>query len=260
MVKLREKVCSNPLDIQDNVMTLEGGSNIKNYTWDELENTTQCSPYELKQALKEINAFEFNGVWRVLSDELEFEIVQDLVLVCIENKWDLTLIPRSELYLKLVSEFDCQIVEHILSIYTLETESNEKVSRFLILNKEKYFVCVAKSVLKKKSVWELQSFLQSWKDSIFTGDLPNINLLKALFYFVNGSDGDKIAYLPSSQLSFDPKTRLEQLFKVKPKWSASELIPYLLDLKNSDMNGEQILSTYTRSNIGSDGIKLYTSR
>jgi Sister chromatid cohesion protein Dcc1 len=62
-----------------------------------------------------------------------------------------------------------------------------------------------------------------------------------------GSKGAKLLALPARTLSYDAKTRFEQLFAVKPQWRADEMEPYLATVyAEGCKNAKELLLRYTR--------------
>ena len=62
-----------------------------------------------------------------------------------------------------------------------------------------------------------------------------------------------------SNLPFSPKERLEQLFLVKRKWLADDLIPFIEDLAENKKKLDVLLLKYARVS-NSEGRVYYTSR
>jgi sister chromatid cohesion protein DCC1 len=62
-----------------------------------------------------------------------------------------------------------------------------------------------------------------------------------------------------SNLPFSPKERLEQLFLVKRKWLAEDLIPFIEDMAENKKKLDVLLLKYARVS-NSEGRVYYTSR
>lgn len=68
-----------------------------------------------------------------------------------------------------------------------------------------------------------------------------------------------LIYFPKTKLPFEPKARLAELFRVRHRWTAQELDPYVNDLAPDKKRLDALLLKYTRvQKIGN--LVVYTSR
>ena len=69
--------------------------------------------------------------------------------------------------------------------------------------------------------------------------------------------GKTIRYFPKSALEREPKQRFQQLFQSRKKWSRSEILPYVLDLAESEKKLDVVFLKFAR--MSKEGSTVYYS-
>jgi sister chromatid cohesion protein DCC1 len=238
------------------------------YTTEELLDLVQASPVELQQALDNFNAFQYEGKWRVLSEEAMATIVDDIVFVCQAHGWSLDSVPVDELLRGISSDFPREFVHQcIKNITKKSTEQQSTEQKIISLNREFIAILKAHRILQQKPIHRVDDFLKLWRDSlpeemsVIIKDKNCLNLLKGLAIVDEQIErGDpKIRYFPSRDLSTNARERFKELFAFKPKWTYGQLAPYLKDLLTPEETEERLLLNWTRQ-CTVNGVKWYSSR
>jgi hypothetical protein len=106
----------------------------------------------------------------------------------------------------------------------------------------------------------LSAFVEAWQALLPDNFITDQSSLDGIAYTEEHGKETHLCYLLATGMSHNPKTRLAELFKAKPKWTFAQIKPYLQDLVTPDVNEEQLLVAFTRSSNGPNGTKLYSSR
>lgn len=241
------------------------GQSAKLYTKSELDQLIQCSRSELEAALVKVEAFDYRGHLRVLSQAAEHAIAKNLALTINAEGWPLDRLEKTDVLAKSLETpvADAALVEFVLDLY-LQPATNDQTmqgsSSICTFNIPRYNALSARQLLTEKPSWLLSEFLNIWRDSVPDNFPIDASQLDGLICHEEYGADAKITFLPSYTMSHNPKTRLAELFKAKPKWTFAQLKPYLQDLVTSDTNEEQLLVAFTRSSTGPGGQKLYSAR
>lgn len=68
-----------------------------------------------------------------------------------------------------------------------------------------------------------------------------------------------IHYFPIEELSWNPVRRFQQIFEVKSRWRASEIVPFVREISKNQSQVEVMLLKYSRISM-IDGEKYYFAR
>lgn len=238
------------------------------YTRVELEDTMQCSVVELEAAFRAIGAFDFEGFVRVLSIESEYAVAKHVLLSINAEGLDPERLYREDvLKVSQDANFPSPVLDHALDLFLSPLDSSANIStgndKHFKFDARKYAALVAQAMLRSKSkdYWSLAPFMLQLREKIPDNLTVDESALEGLVCRHElGKEGVKLTYLPASSMSHNPRKRLGELFKHKPKWTFGELLPFLQDLVTAETNEEQILVAHTRSSTGPSGVKLYSSR
>jgi sister chromatid cohesion protein DCC1 len=229
-------------------------------TFRDISKLIQASDSELMQGLNDINAFELNGYWRVLSPSFATDIVDLLLTNATINGWSFSDIDETTV-LSTMHEYDSKILLHILAMYG--TKANAKWQ----LDLKKLSIFRAKQLLTlgekgKSGDWRLADFITSWQDSIPEGAPVDIELLRGLAVVVQQGKETMLHYLSAVDLCSiaDPKERLQRLFKVQAQWTLNDLLPYLADLAPNSTAVQSIVLKHARAVATATGATFYCVR
>ncbi|KAJ9050660.1 Ctf8p and Ctf18p associating protein [Entomophthora muscae] len=205
---------------------------IKFYALQELQAEVQASDLELSDMLQRLRVLTLDGVLRLVDLDYMYEIVC-LILECAEA----FSFPLEEMDLNLLLEklSDHEIAPPLIShcLYSVsELLSNgccklieSEVSRVL---GEK----ILKSLTEPTTVWD---FLERWSKDLPASYQPSMDHLQGLYYLdednvLDMSDNNYVHYFSAIDLSFEPKLRFKEIFNQKPRWTPSEIAPFVIDL------------------------------
>ncbi|KAJ3049463.1 Sister chromatid cohesion protein DCC1 [Rhizophlyctis rosea] len=233
------------------------------YTTESLHELVQASNEELLQGLKEVEALEIDGHWRLLDPAYQETVLRLLIVSAIADD-----IPLSHMTLedaaRLLNDADDDdgipksVSMHVLIAFADKDGENEqtyaisssKVCRFLGQQ------LLANSTRHSQS---LTSFLQSWSENVPEPFEVEIDMLKGTALIHNDELPRTIQYFPKSTLPSEAKQRFERLFDVKRKWSYDELLPYIDDLAPDKKKLDALLMKYARMSKSANTM-FYTSR
>jgi len=248
-------------------------------TFEELSRQVQASNEELREKLREINAMELNGYWRLLDTDFTTQAIDLILTNAVAKSWSLSKLD-SDLLGKEMGDYDPFVLKHILhsigscekGIWNLDLTkiSIFRASQLLrellgdqsssTLKQTKQRALDVQSLGSGKD-WRSTDFFAAWQDSVPDGAPVDISLLTGIA--ISGKIGSEtfIRYLPASEVKNipDPRDRVRLLFKVLPFWKLQELAPYLSDLAKDTTALESLLVKNARP-IMQDGVRVYCSR
>ncbi|SCV74880.1 BQ2448_7909 [Microbotryum intermedium] len=106
----------------------------------------------------------------------------------------------------------------------------------------------------------LDAFLDKWKKLCHQFEsLCTPALLANTSIITPNSIPPSITYLPISHLSADPATRFSELFTLRPKWFAEDLIPFIDDLGDKKKR-DALVMKFVRKVKGADGKMVWSAR
>ncbi|CAB3372112.1 Hypothetical predicted protein [Cloeon dipterum] len=147
------------------------------YSFDKLLTTVQASEEELLKELKDLNAIEYNGFWRLLDFEYHFRVFS-FITTFIEQE----SIPLDKINMEMCSNAYEEIVpkEIFEQVFKYYTEPSENMPGYYSLNQDKVCRMVAESLLKDSRKFNLDEFLPVWQESVLPGNIqfPSMRLRK----------------------------------------------------------------------------------
>lgn len=156
-------------------------------------------------------------------------------------------------------EYNPQILVHTLAMYGIKVNGTWKMD----LSKLSKFRAVQLLMLGENGKdWRLSDFITAWKDSAPPDAPADMEMLQGVAVVVTQGKESMVRYLSAADLCLkasDPKERLRQLFGIQPRWSLTDLLPYLADLAPNQAGIQNILIKYARTITTSSGT-LYCSR
>jgi sister chromatid cohesion protein DCC1 len=194
--------------------------------WESLQELP-VSDAELKQELKNRNAFLYKDFYRVLDHGYTSQILLLIKLSVIEESLDWDHLSWNALQSLKDHDIPEEVLRHVLEIVSTEyyQESNDVLYK---VSQKEWGKIIAENGFINKN-WNasgVQEFLTRWGDLVPEGFTVDLSWLHGMSFTNDG----KIYYFPQSALEVDPKQRFFQLFQAKKKWSREELTPFLQDL------------------------------
>jgi len=212
---------------QEKKKTSEKEREQKFYSTEDLVQFVQASEREIRDSLRELEAFEVNGQWRVAEPSYADEIIELIMLLIVEKGWK--QIPREECEEEL-KNYDATVVNHILR--TLSSECNDSTYK---LDLNKIAIARAKSLFRINTKWKLSDFKTTWEQSLSSLEYtPDVSLL--LNYPLCFLEDSNVRYIDKNILSYDIKQRFKQLFQIKAKWKRNELEPFIKNLIRGNLD------------------------
>ena len=239
----------------------------------ELEQEVQCSAAELRQALQKLRAIEIEGGWCVLDPQLEMDIFECILSLCVEHEWPLTAVPTDECVRRSLDQFpafDEGSIRHCMRTHStqaaaawdawLSAPSNatialcpEAISRFR-----------ARALLTESEVWPEDDFLAAWAENLPAGLEADPKHLAGLAVLLppppDTEEKPRLQSLPLSALSPVARTRFQALFGLKRNWTLEELTPYVRDLLDPEASPTKLVLLHARSVVANDGSVSYVAR
>ncbi|ETO17847.1 hypothetical protein RFI_19463, partial [Reticulomyxa filosa] len=269
----------------------------KKTSLDALRNEVQCSDEELMNGLKELNALEINGEWKMLDEAYITDCFDDILACILENRFDYKHVDIQQLLQSIdEEEHDPEVVKHCLSfvkkilyphlpppppppphfslppspstiIFFVLLSMNDQT--YLALDMNKVCLFVAKKLLATAAPnrrMEKEQFLSEWQASVPYQMHCDLSMLQGYVILQETAKDMFWQWFDAKELSSDPKQRFEQLFQKKDKWTKQELIPYLQLLLHTGESVDKLLLKYTKmtqekvKDMQNEKITYYTSR
>ncbi|CAG9824485.1 unnamed protein product [Phaedon cochleariae] len=227
-------------------------------TFEELSNKVQASNKELKDALESMTVLELNNKIRLLDLEYHFRVLSLMLKLVEENSWQLDEIDFDETIEALK---DLAPREVISSLFDKYTEESKLIDSLQLYRYKEDVVCTffAKVLLHGTGRFELNEFLQTWKDSVPEGMICDEEMLYGLAVIDKTSDPNIIFAFDETSLPENINERFKTLFQVKTKWSVPEITPYIKQLATVKLDVNALLAKHARASKV-DGIKYYSSK
>eukprot|EP00833_Pecoramyces_ruminatium_P016443 jgi/Orpsp1_1/1190475/evm.model.d7180000079234.1 len=234
------------------------------YTLNDILNEIQASEEEIIEGLKEFNAIEINGYWRIIDSnyiQMFLETLLNNIVIYDLSSEHLPLRKVTELSVEF--DFPDFITTHILESFS-DSVLKEEQETYYTLSKEKItkFLGIQLLASHMPNPYEYNEFMAKWKEVVPEDYNVNIDLIKGFYIeeeITFQNDKRLLKYFPMTELSHDIKQRLEELFYAKPKWKDSSLLPYLQDIESNKKIIDRALIKYARvSRVGKQ--VFYTSR
>jgi len=230
--------------------------NVRFYTFDDILNEIQASEEEIIIGLKEYNAININGYWRVLDSNYIQMFLETLLNNIVIYDLSSEHLPLSKV-IELSVEFDFPdfVSTHVLESFS-DSVLKEEQEVYYTLSKEKItkFLGIQLLASHMPNAFEYNEFMSKWKEVVPEDYNVDIDLIKGFYIeeeITFQNDKRLLKYFPMTELSHDIKQRLEELFYAKPKWKDSSLLPYLQDIESNKKIIDRALIKYARvSRVG----------
>lgn len=232
--------------------------NKKLYTLNELKDLIQASNKELEEAIKEMDVVEINGKIRELDFEFHFRVLSYMLKLIEENSWDLDTIDYDETCDSLKDLVPIEVLKGLFEKYTEESRMIDGVQlyRYKELEVCKFF---ARVLLREAGKFNLEDFLQAWKDSVPEGMVPSEEMLYGVAIINRKSFPNTIWAFEEDSLPDNISDRFKALFEAKDKWSVPEITPYIKKLATKQLDVNALLAKHARASKV-DGVKYYSAK
>ncbi|XP_066152568.1 sister chromatid cohesion protein DCC1 [Euwallacea fornicatus] len=230
----------------------------KFYTLDQLKNIIQASNAEIVETLEGMDVFEINGFVRELDFEYHFRVLSYMLKLIDENSWSLDTIDYDET----CEALQDLVPEEILScLFKKYTNPSMIIEGAQLYKYKETKVCqfFAKVILRTAGKFNLEEFLQAWKESVPEGMVPTEEMLHGIA-IINRKASPKVIWeLEEVCLPDDINERFKVLFEAKEKWMVPEIAPYIKKLATSKLDVNALLAKHARASTV-DGIKYYSAK
>jgi len=143
------------------------------YTTSDLLSLIQASEGELLHALKEMGAFEYQTKWCVMSIQIQYEIMKNVIDFIHSEDWSFDSVDIEYCSLNVSRSFPFEVVERCLQSYFNFTEGRKGQ-----LLSKKYVLLCAMYLLHGREGHKLKSFIKKWKKILKDDFEYNLELLK----------------------------------------------------------------------------------
>ncbi|XP_043274773.1 sister chromatid cohesion protein DCC1 [Venturia canescens] len=234
----------------------------KLYDWEKLENHIQASEDELREAFSEYLIADIDGYFRLVAFDFEARAFGLMLDILEENSWEIDEVDKEITYESLQEFMPRSVFDLIFHKYTEPGEKkNAKGETLWRYKEDKCCKFLAQILLAASPVNNFDHFMESWTLAAPEKLKPDEKHLRgiALVKWNPQKMKKEVISFSESHLSQDIVSRLNELFKVKDKWTVDEITPYIsrCTTPNADVNA--LLTKYARSSAV-NGIKYYSSK
>ncbi|BBM99421.1 sister chromatid cohesion protein DCC1 [Marchantia polymorpha subsp. ruderalis] len=243
------------------------------YTWDELSARTQASDHQLRDALRKLEAAEIGRFWRVVDPDYMHNLLGILLSAAVQNDWSLKALQGSEVIRSLEAHFPAPVVITCLDKFGVRAGPSPKnpvqgqescgsgAADLWALDDEKICIHYAKLLLRDKTKWKLEDFLEEWAMITPSWMSVDLNMLRGEALVEKVGLESWLHQFSCSLLPCRPDARFTALFSRRSKWEWEDLEPYLKDLRVPGQSVEAMLLKYTRkSQPTPTSTPVYTAR
>ncbi|KJE93452.1 hypothetical protein CAOG_04241 [Capsaspora owczarzaki ATCC 30864] len=238
------------------------------YSLEEICNRVQASEQEIVRALEQSSALLIHGKWRAM-DFAYAHLVLDLILKTItEHDWSYRKVPLE------LSAQDLEphgisrdVVEHCLRTngreLPTESEANESGSateRYFEMSADKICRLCALYLLKQGKRWQFDEFMEAWQSIVPPEFVVELALLQGLALHEGQGQQRFISYFNAQELPTDPAARFSSLFKMRPRWTHADILPYVNDLTTPKETADALLLKYARGSTDNTNTRWFNAR
>ncbi|EFA07653.2 sister chromatid cohesion protein DCC1 [Tribolium castaneum] len=228
------------------------------YGYDDLIKIIQASDQELESVLKQMNVVTINGKIRLLDVEYHFRALSYMLKLIEENSWNLDEIDFDETLNSLRDIIPETILKNLFDKYTTESKIVDGLQLYSYKERE---ICrfFAQILLYGAGKFNLEEFLQAWRESVPEGMTCDEELLHGIAIIDRKSDPPVISAFPEEELPEEINARFNKLFKAKEKWTVPEITPYIQRVATDKMDVNALLAKFARAS-NSQGVKFYSAK
>ncbi|XP_035452255.2 sister chromatid cohesion protein DCC1 [Spodoptera frugiperda] len=218
----------------------------------------QASKAELNEELEKIQAVLLDGHYRLLEFEYEFRVLSYMLDLIDENSWPLDKISREITIDSLKELVPLPILEAMFRFYTDPSVEEDGV-QFYQYKQDKVCKFLARVLLKSAGKFNLEEFLQAWKDSVPDGMVTDESLLSGIALVDKSSTPQVVWGFAETDLPEEINQRFKILFQTKPKWTVDQISPYIECYATEKLNVNALLTKYARAST-QDGVRVFSAK
>ncbi|CAH0696335.1 unnamed protein product [Spodoptera exigua] len=218
----------------------------------------QASKAELNEELEKIQAVLLDGHYRLLEFEYEFRVLSYMLDLIDENSWPLDKISREVTIESLKELVPLPILEAMFRFYTNPSVEEDGV-QFYQYKQNKVCKFLARVLLKSAGKFNLEEFLQAWKDSVPDGMVTDESLLSGIALVDKSSTPQVVWGFAETDLPEEINERFKILFQTKPKWTVDQISPYIECYATEKLNVNALLTKYARAST-QDGVRVFSAK
>ncbi|CRK92614.1 CLUMA_CG006166, isoform A [Clunio marinus] len=221
----------------------------------QLFDTAQCSAGEFDEILKKIRCIEVNGFMRLLDYGYEYRVVTLMMSVMTENSWGLEEVDRNETLTALDGIVPNEITEAMFEFYTEEVAETGK------FRYKEDMVCriIAQNVLQEGLKFHIDEFFETCQGALPDGMQMKEEYLDGIGIVDRESSMPNIRGLFEENLPMNLSDRLRKLFKTMPRWTLSQISPYVEVFTTPQLGVTSLLAKNVRS-VTENGIRFYVAK
>jgi len=214
----------------------------------DLLDKVQASEEELKEALKQFECLELDGMWFILDQDYQMKVLSYILRFFDENSWKFDCVQKAETVAEISSLVPSEVVEQVFDIYCspmLGGTSDE-----FSLDKDKVCRFYGDFLLAANTAYLLPEFLEMWQNAVPDGITTDIGQLAGLV-LVEDKDPPVIKRFTESSLPPSITDRLSVLFAARERWTLDEISPFVSTLTTNKLNVNALLTKHARAlNVG----------
>ncbi|KAF9411605.1 hypothetical protein HW555_009677 [Spodoptera exigua] len=218
----------------------------------------QASKAELNEELEKIQAVLLDGHYRLLEFEYEFRVLSYMLDLIDENSWPLDKISREVTIESLKELVPLSILEAMFRFYTNPSVEEDGVQLYKY-KQDKVCKFLARVLLKSAGKFNLEEFLQAWKDSVPDGMVTDESLLSGIALVDKSSTPQVVWGFAETDLPEEINERFKILFQTKPKWTVDQISPYIECYATEKLNVNALLTKYARAST-QDGVRVFSAK
>ncbi|TPX75021.1 hypothetical protein CcCBS67573_g03702 [Chytriomyces confervae] len=246
----------------------------------------QASSSEIDAAIECVGAFEMDGVLRLVHPAFLNEL--RMLIAFIVNSFmpfariSSNLLDSPDMFLLLfiasanVDEKDLNAISIddaiqlmaendipepvIRQCFSMIADKNDDNLTYTISSRKLCRITGSEVLMSLQARTSLDEFMKIWRKSTPSPFEIQLDYLQGLYILEDDTGiSYSIRYFPKSELPAPAKDRLEYLFSIRRKWTASDLMPYIDDLAENKKKLDLLLLKYTRMSKVGDTV-FYSAR
>ncbi|KAL7299430.1 hypothetical protein TKK_0007673 [Trichogramma kaykai] len=229
--------------------------------WDKVKSIIQASDGEILRHIPDLLVVEMNGYFRLISFEFEARAVPLMLDLLEANSWEIDEVDKEESYDSLKEIIPKPVFECLFAKYASPSDKTKKDGTKLYkYDEEKSTKLLARMLLTGCPSNNLSDFMEAWQIGCPPALKPKEEYLYGVGIILEDDMRRKrVNLFLECDLSDNLSTRLDQLFKAKPKWTVKEITPYLEKFSTSRQDVNAILTKFARQ-ATVNGERFYCSK
>ena len=235
----------------------EGEGEGVGFGFDELNARVQASELEILKCLQEeIVAIEIDGKWRGVDAEYRLHALAMMTASAFGNGWSTSALPTDAVVDAMASDgFAPEMARNTLHAFATKHDVDDTWA----LDEEAVCRALAQRVLRDGAglkAWRLVEMMDQWREKLSEFNLGHVEAKEEYLSGLALIDRPEraaeafVRALIASDLPREPGDRFAALWAVKPRWTLSELDPYLKGQARPGQNIEAQLLKYCRVTQG----------